>query len=171
MKRLILLRHAKSSWTDERLADAERPLSDRGVRDAPRMGARLHERGIRPDLVLSSPAVRAQSTAKLVADALAYPADAIRLEASLYLAAPEDILGVVGEQPDTVECLLVVGHNPGLTDLAHILLPDFDVADLPTMGVVAIETAAVSWSGIRGAHRRLAFYDYPRNPAPAITAR
>lgn len=170
MKRLILLRHAKSSWTDERLADAERPLSDRGERDAPRMGARLHERGIHPDLVLSSPAVRARSTARLISRPLEYAPDAVRLEASLYLAAPQAIMDVVQAQTDSVACLLVVGHNPGLTDLTHLLLPDFDLDDLPTAGVVVIDCTAERWSEVRDAPRRLVCYDFPKNTGPAITA-
>ena len=164
MKRLILLRHAKSSWSEHGLADSERPLSGRGERDAPRMGARLHARGVRPDLVLSSPALRARSTAKLVARALDYADDAIRLDAALYLAAPEEILAVIAAQTDAVGCLLVVGHNPGLTELANFLLPELELANLPTAGTVVVDCATERWTEVRGAQRRLVYYDYPKNP-------
>ena len=163
MKRLILLRHAKSSWSDDGLSDSERPLSGRGERDAPRMGVRLRERGIRPDLVLSSPALRARRTASLVARALDYPDDAIRLDATLYLAAPVEILAVVAEQADAVDCLLVVGHNPGLTELTNLLLPELELANLPTAGTVVVDCATERWAEVRNAQRRLVYYDYPKN--------
>ena len=167
MKRLILLRHAKSSWSNDRLADADRPLTDRGERDAPRMGARLLERGIRPDLVLSSPAVRARSTARFVAGPLSYEAGDILLEPALYLATPEKIMEVVAAQLDSVDSLLVVGHNPGLTDLARALLPDFALEDLPTSGTVVIDFSADRWSDIQSTRRQLVYYDFPQNPGPA----
>ena len=167
MKRLILLRHAKSSWSDHGLPDFERSLSTRGERDAPRMGARLRERGIRPDLVLSSPALRARRTAKLVAEALGYPDDAIRLDATLYLAAPEEILALVTVQADTVNCLLVVGHNPGLTEVTNLLLPELELANLPTAGTVVVDCTTERWTEVRNAQRRLVYYDYPKNSAGA----
>jgi phosphohistidine phosphatase len=163
VKRLILLRHAKSSWSEDGLPDSERPLSGRGERDAPRMGARLHERGIRPDLVLSSPALRARSTATLVAQAIDYPADAIHLEPSLYLAAPKEILAVVAQQADRVDCLLVVGHNPGLTELTNLLLPELELTNLPTAGTVVLDCATESWAEVRTAPRQLVHYDYPKS--------
>ena len=170
MKTLLLLRHAKSSWAKDGLPDAERPLSTRGERDAPRMGVRLHERGVRPDLVLSSPAVRARRTATLVAPPLGYPADAIRLDAALYLAAPEEILTVIAAQANDVDCLLVVGHNPGFTDVANLLLPELGLANLPTAGAVVVDCVTEHWSEVRHATRRLASYDYPKNPGPPATA-
>jgi phosphohistidine phosphatase len=165
VKRLILLRHAKSSWSDSSLADAERPLSARGERDAPRMGDRLHERGTRPDLMIASPAVRTRRTAKLVARALGYPEGEIRLEPALYLASPETILEVVAEAGPT-NSLMVVGHNPGLTTLVHRLLPDLGLDDLPTTGAVALDLETDGWTNLLDATRRLVYYDYPKNTAP-----
>ena len=170
MKRLILLRHAKSSWSDDDLRDSERPLSGRGERDAPRMGARLRERGIRPALMLSSPALRARRTATLVARALDYPEHAIRLDAMLYLAAPEEILAAVAEQADAVDCLLVVGHNPGLTELTNLLLPELELANLPTAGTVVVDCAIERWAEVRNGQRRLVHYDYPKSTGPGATA-
>ncbi len=170
MKRLILLRHAKSSWDQDGLPDSERPLSGRGERDAPRMGARLHKRGIHPDLVLASPAVRARRTASLVAAALDYPADAVRIDATLYLAAPVEILAVIAEQADAVDCLLVVGHNPGLTELTNLLLPELELANLPTAGIVVVDCATERWADVRSAQRRLVYYDYPKSSGAGATA-
>ena len=169
MKRLILLRHAKSSWADGGLPDEERPLSDRGERDAPRMGARLHERGIHPNLVLSSPALRANRTAKLVAGALAYPAAEIRLDPALYLATPEEILTIVAAQADAIDCLLVVGHNPGLTELTNVLVPDLDLKNLPTGGTVVVDCAIERWQDVRTVQPRLRYYDYPKSSGAGVT--
>jgi len=163
VKRLILLRHAKSSWSEGGLPDFERPLSGRGERDAPRMGARLREHGIRPDLVLSSPALRAHRTAKLVSGALDYADEEIRLDTRLYLATPSEILAVVVEQTDAVDALLVVGHNPGLTELTNLLAPELDLANLPTAGAVVVDCATERWSEIHTAQRRLVCYEYPKS--------
>ncbi len=170
MKRLILLRHAKSSWSDEGLPDSERPLSARGERDAPRMGARLRERGVRPELIMSSPALRARRTATLVARALDYLEKGIKVDARLYLATPVEILAVVAEQEDAVDYLLLVGHNPGLTELANLLLPELELANLPTAGTVVIDCATERWAELRKAERHLVCYDYPKNAGSAATA-
>ncbi len=170
MKRLVLLRHAKSSWSEDGLPDSERPLSGRGERDAPRMGARLRDRDIRPDLVLSSHALRARRTAALIARTLDYPEDGLRLDARLYLATPLEILAVVAEQADAVDCLLVVGHNPGLTELTNLLLPDLDLANLPTAGTVVVDCATGRWAEIRDAQRELVSYDYPKSSGASTTA-
>jgi phosphohistidine phosphatase len=169
VKQLIILRHAKSSWQNGALGDIDRPLSDRGERDAPRMGKRLQARGARPTLLLASHATRAQRTAKLVARALALPAEIVQTEESLYLAEPAAVLGVVSRQDDAHSCVIVIGHNPGLTDLANRLLPDLALDNLPTTGVVAIDLAIGSWSAAASAAARLAYYDYPKNPELFVT--
>ena len=87
--RLTLLRHAKSSWEDDRLDDSDRPLNERGERDAPLMGRRLRARGARPTLILTSPAVRARRTAQIVAREIGYPAEFLQREEELYLASPD----------------------------------------------------------------------------------
>jgi phosphohistidine phosphatase len=97
MKTLVLVRHAKSAWDSPGLDDHERPLAERGLRDAPEMGRRLAERGLVPDVIRSSTAVRARTTAKLMAQALGVGADRVQLDERLYGAMPEEILTVVGE--------------------------------------------------------------------------
>jgi phosphohistidine phosphatase len=167
VKQLILLRHAKSSWKDSRLDDRERPLSDRGERDAPRMGKRLKARRARPALVLSSPAKRALRTARIVAHQLDGRPE-LKVDESLYLATPDRILAAVLAQEDRHASLLVVGHNPGLTELVNRLLPDLELDNLPTAGVVAIDFHVARWSEIRSDAGRLAYYDYPKNPEPLV---
>ncbi|HEX6954692.1 MAG TPA: histidine phosphatase family protein, partial [Agromyces sp.] len=121
MKTLVLVRHAKSAWGDPTLADHERPLNDRGRRDAPEMGRRLRERGTMPDAILSSTAVRARSTAEALAEALDVDGSGLRLDERLYGSSPETILDVVGELDDELTTAIVVAHDPGLSDLAYRL--------------------------------------------------
>ena len=98
MKRLILVRHAKSSWKDTSLADRDRPLNNRGNRDAPEMGRRIAAAGIRPSLIVSSPAVRAWTTAKVIAKELGYPREFLQRDDALYLASVDEILDVIAAQ-------------------------------------------------------------------------
>ena len=161
MKRtLTLVRHAKSSWKDARLADYERPLKRRGERDAPRMGRRLREAGIRPSLILSSPARRAWTTAQLIAEAIGCPGERLQREPELYLASLETILAVLAAQSADVSSLMLVGHNPGLASFGNYLVPG-SIDKLPSGGVIAVEFEQAHWSFYALPRRRLALYDYP----------
>lgn len=120
MKTLLLLRHAKSSWADDRLADFDRPLNDRGRQDAPRMGRLLRQEGLVPDLIIASPAKRAASTAKRAADAAGYEGQ-IRYAPELYMAEPQVYLSVAHQTDDTVSTLMLVGHNPGIEECVSLL--------------------------------------------------
>ena len=164
MKQLTLLRHAKSSWDDSRLPDHDRPLAGRGRRDAPRMGERLARRGLEPDLLLTSSAKRARETAELVKAQLNDAAPALRVEPKIYLATPGELLAVIASVEDAVDSLVVIGHNPGFTRLANLLLPDLELLNLPTAGVVCIECDIPRWGEIDAGERRLKFYDFPKNP-------
>lgn len=163
MKHLILLRHAKSSWKDSTLDDAERPLAERGERDTPRMAERIKQRGTQPTLLLTSHARRALRTAEIVGRALGLGSAQTRTVPALYLASPNDIRRVLAAQDDAHDCVLLVGHNPGLTELVNELLPGLALDNLPTAGVVAVELAASAWNAapMRG---RLEYLDYPKNP-------
>jgi phosphohistidine phosphatase len=172
MKRLLLLRHAKAVPATDPLADSARPLAERGEHDAQRIGERLRSYGLRPTLILSSPAARALQTARLVAAAGDYPHDAIALEPALYLAEPATLVAIIAAQSAAIETLLVVGHNPGLTELVHRLLPAFDDDNLPTGAVVGLDYAAADdWAGIAAAAPSLAYYDFPKNRRTPATAR
>jgi phosphohistidine phosphatase len=169
VKRLFLLRHAKSSWDEPELADRERPLAERGERDAPAIAARLREHLEPPACIVTSPAARAMRTATLVAAALGMPADRIAVTPELYLAAPADYLRAAARSGGDCGSLMVVGHNPGLTELVHRLLPDFALGHLPTAGLVVVDFAADAWTRIERAPPRLVYYDYPKNPkAPLL---
>ena len=172
MKRLLLLRHAKAVPATEPLVDIDRPLADRGERDARRIGERLRRQQLLPTLILTSPAARALRTAQLVASAIDYPRDAIALDRRLYLAEPAAMAEIIGAHDAAIETMLVVGHNPGLTELVHQLLPTFDVDDLPTCAVVGLDYVdAVRWQGIARASAELCYYDYPKNTRAPVTAR
>jgi phosphohistidine phosphatase len=163
VKRLILVRHAKSSWKDERSKDLDRALAGRGKRDAPRMGSRLRKRHVSPELILSSHARRALATAELLANELGYdPAD-VAIDENLYLASPDAILRVVARLDDELGSVLLVGHNPGLTELVNRLVPDLALDNLPTSGVVAVDFDVTSWRDSATAPCELVYYDYPSN--------
>lgn len=162
MKRLTLLRHAKSSWDQHGLADHERPLAQRGLRDAPRMGRRLAELGVAPDLVLTSSATRALQTGELITAQLGRDSLETRIEPRIYLASPGELLEVIAAQDAAVEELMLVGHNPGLTTLVNMLLPGLRLANLPTAGAVAIDCDIDAWSAIDSAGFSLRCYEFPK---------
>jgi phosphohistidine phosphatase len=152
MKTLLVLRHAKSSWTDRARADHDRPLNDRGQRDAPRIGALIREQRLAPDVIISSDAVRARMTAEAVAEAAGYTG-AIRLDPRLYLAAPDDILALLREAPaPDAPTVLIVGHNPGLEALVAQLTGAPE--DMPTAALAQIVLPIDRWrdldASIRG---------------------
>jgi len=116
MKTLLLLRHAKSSWDNDALADHDRPLNERGRRDAPRMGRLLRTLDLTPDQIVASSATRAATTARLVAEAAGYQGE-IRYTRDLYLADPEAYVEVARAVDDAVQRLMLVGHNPDIEEL------------------------------------------------------
>ena len=146
MKTLLLIRHAKSSWDDPALDDKERPLNGRGKRDAPKMGKRLAKRGVQPDLILSSPAVRALTTAESIARKLDYMRRDIVVDDRLYAVEADELLDVIRKVGDRLKCVMLVGHNPELTELAHRL--SSKITYLPTCAVAEFTFDAKSWSRI-----------------------
>ncbi len=163
MKTLYLMRHAKSSWSFDELNDQERPLNDRGRDDAPRMGQALAKRHIVPDLLVSSPAVRALSTAVLVARELKYPHDKIVVEPAIYQASLDTLLAVVRALPDTAAAVLLTGHNPTITDAANYLSPSPLSGEMPTAAIICLRFAADRWEEAGPANAEFYFYDYPKS--------
>lgn len=162
MKSLTLVRHAKSSWKDATLADRDRPLNKRGQRDAPEMGRRMAEAGIRPSLIVSSPALRAWTTARAVAKAIGYPLEFLQRENGLYLASVDEILDVIVAQDPTFNSLMLVGHNPGFTSFANYLVPGL-TGNLPTAGVVSVQIDQDHWDLYARPEAELVLYDFPKN--------
>jgi phosphohistidine phosphatase len=156
MKTLFLIRHAKSSRDDPALPDKDRQLNERGERDAPRMGKRLAKRGVQPDLILSSPARRALTTAEIIARKLDYKPKDIVVDDRLYATAADELLNVIHELDDKLKRVMLFGHNPELTALAHRL--SRDIAHMPTCAVAEFTFAAKSWSDVgRATLERVAF--------------
>ena len=164
MKTLTIVRHAKSSWNEPGLSDRERPLNKRGQRDAPRMGKRIADAGIRPSLIVSSPATRAWTTAQIIAEELSYPVEFLQRENSLYLASLNDILDVIVAQDDGFNSLMVVGHNPGLTNMANFLSPGL-TGNLQTAGVVSVTFDQDDWKLYEQPNTELILHDFPKNNA------
>jgi phosphohistidine phosphatase len=161
MKRVTLLRHAKSSWSETGLADFERPLNKRGQRDTPIMGRRYMDKNIRPTLIVTSAARRALETAKLLARTIGYPIEFMHIEKSLYLADADTLLETIELQEDTFSDIVLCAHNPGITDLANQLTRE-SIANVPTCGMVIIEADTDQWSNFGTATRRLIDFDYPK---------
>jgi len=160
---LYIVRHAKSSWDNMDISDFDRPLNDRGLKDAPHMGKRLKERGVHPDLMISSPAVRALTTCSALAIALGYPEDKIKTDKRLYHAAEDKLLTVIKECRNAQDprVILVVGHNPGLTEFANRLLDD-SIDNIPTCGIVAGELNIESWDDLAWGCGEREFFETPK---------
>jgi phosphohistidine phosphatase len=164
MKTLTLVRHAKSSWKDSSLADRKRPLNKRGEHDAPLMARRIAEAGVRPSLIVSSPAVRAWRTAKAVATEIGYPLEFLQRENDLYLASLQDILDVLVAQDEKFNSLLLVGHNPGITTFANYLVPGI-TNNVPTAGVVSVNIDREDWNLYEQPQAELVLFDFPKKQA------
>ena len=161
MKLLYLVRHAKSSWANMSLADHDRPLNNRGKRNAPEMGKRLHSRGILPDLLISSTAKRALSTAKKIALEINYEPNKIRTSRFLFHAGEEDIVELIRQQDNNLDSLMLFGHNPGFTYCVN-LLSNAGIDNVPTCGIIAISFDTDSWRDIERDQGKLTFFDYPK---------
>jgi len=163
MRRLTLVRHAKSDWSLPGQADWDRVLNKRGQQDAPEMARRLRSRKLKPDLILASPAVRALTTASIMARELKVPAEQIAQDERLYLADPVHIVEVIRELGGDVPHLMVFGHNPGITECANKLSAGEKIDNMPTCAVFTACFAIDSWSQLDWASGVEAEFDYPRN--------
>ncbi|MEW5867886.1 MAG: histidine phosphatase family protein [Chloroflexota bacterium] len=146
MKTLLVLRHAKSSWKEADLSDHDRPLNKRGKRDAPRMGELLRQEDLVPDLILSSTAKRARTTAELVAEASGYEGE-IQLLRDLYAAGAEAFVEALQHVSSKYDCVMVVGHNPGLEELLEALTGDYET--LPTAALGQVQLPVDEWAELR----------------------
>ncbi|WP_349917613.1 SixA phosphatase family protein [Aeromonas veronii] len=162
MKRtLVLVRHGKSSWADADLPDRERRLAERGQRDAPMMGRRLAQEGVIPDLILSSPACRARETARLLAVALQYLGE-IALDERIYEGEVCTLLALIGTLADDKKCVMLVGHDPEFTALAHRL--SRGITRMPTCAVARFLFEGAPWSVIPGRVPVRVWFDCPKQP-------
>jgi phosphohistidine phosphatase len=171
MRKLTLLRHAKSSRDDEQLADFARPLAPRGRKAAPLIGRHMRSLGLEPDLVLCSPAERTRETAALVLPALEAGPLPVTYDESLYEASAELLMERLRRVPDSIGHLLLIGHNPGLQDLVLALvgkLPEEHTRiaqKLPTGALVVLVLAAKRWRDIRPGKAKITHHVQPRDLA------
>ena len=145
MKTLFLMRHAKSSWKDDGLADHERPLKKRGKKDIKLIAKVMKKNDLNPDLIITSSAVRAKDTAELMAEALGYKGKII-VAKDLYMGEPTDYLKILKDLKDKYESVLIVGHNPGLE--AYLQIIDGEIEALPTSGLGYLMLAIDEWKDI-----------------------
>ncbi len=161
MRTLFLIRHAKSSWDHPGLRDIDRPLNGRGQSDAPKMAQLLKKQGIEPDLVVSSPAKRAFSTALIFAGTLGVPDEKMILDPNIYEAVPNDILRIISRLPENAHTVLLFGHNPTFTELANRFSDSF-IDNVPTCGIVQIESTAPDWQSFYEGNARVRAYFFPK---------
>lgn len=164
MKHLILIRHAKSDWHSAADSDFERPLNKRGKKAAPLMGQRLAARGYDPDRMVSSPAERARQTVGEIAKEINFPQQDIEFHEAIYEADLTTLLNLVRNLDDDADTIILVGHNPGFSELGQWLsdaAPDW----LPTCGLLELELPIDSWAQINEQAAELLCYDYPKNTA------
>jgi phosphohistidine phosphatase len=145
MKNLLVLRHAKSDWNNPNMSDFERPLNGRGLRSALQMGAFLQEKKLEPDLIVSSPAVRAKDTAELIKDAAQFLTE-LKFEPRIYEATVNDLIDVLKQIPKSCQVLLIVGHNPGFENLIESLTGE--TREMPTAALAEVHLNIEDWSEI-----------------------
>ncbi len=162
MKSLCLIRHAKSSWAEENTEDFERLLNERGYSDAPKMGRKLFESGFKPDLIISSPAFRAISTARRFSRELTYEPDLIVTDMRIYDARESTLVDLIRQIPDEFNKVALFGHNPGLHQISNYLVP-VGPAEFPTCAIAWLDFSIQSWKDITAGNGKLYYYDYPKN--------
>lgn len=161
MKTLILVRHAKSSWENKSASDFDRLLNERGKRDAPFMADILKKKKAKIDLILTSPAIRALTTAKIFAKELDIAEKEIVADKNIYEAGRKDLLKILLKTNDSFESLMLFGHNPGLTYLSNYLC-NFETDNIPTCGIVCMQLDFDSWKYLGNKSCALEFFEYPK---------
>lgn len=161
MKRILLVRHAKSSWKNTEIPDFDRPLNGRGKKDAPFMARLISQKENKPALLLSSPALRASLTAKVFADAFGYPKSEIVFDKEIYFGDEDSIFNTLSKLDDALDTVVLFGHNPNFTNLTNWFCGS-DIENVPTCGVCAMAFDVKKWKGINKGLARLEYFDYPK---------
>lgn len=162
MKRLFLIRHAKSSWDKPELSDFDRPLNKRGKGNGPEMASRLEKLGVVPDLIIASPAKRARKTAAYMAKGTGYSKKAILYNESLYMGSMDSYLSALEDAFKKADTVFLVGHNYTITDVAEYL-SGVSFSNVPTCGVVALEYGKQGGFSAAAGAGKLLFFDFPKN--------
>jgi phosphohistidine phosphatase len=162
LKTLLLVRHAKSDWNDPSLKDFDRPLNDRGKKDAPLMAQRLIDKKIKIDCFIASPAKRARKTAEIFAKEYGQKKEEIIFIEDLYLAQPSFFIEVIKKASDNNKCIALFSHNPGITDFANSLA-EVRIDDIPTCGIFAVTSKIKHWEDFSVSGNEFLFFDYPKS--------
>lgn len=162
MKKILMIRHAKSSWDDITQKDFERPLNDRGHKDAPMMAKRLLKEGIDIDAFVTSPALRALTTAEYFAKAYDIKKRKLLQEPSLYLAEPEVFFNIISQLDDDHKTVAIFSHNPGITEFVN-QLGVARIDDMPTCAIFGVKADIKSWKDFKDGEKKFWFFDYPKN--------
>ena len=161
MKTLYLVRHAKSSWKYPDLDDFERPLNKRGRKNAPLMGKLLKKLNVNPDIIVSSPANRAATTARMLAAKINYPLENIQYSEILYEFSEGALIQILKRIDDCVAKAMIVGHNPGLNNMANYL-GNRQISNIPTAGVYCLDLNIASWTKIGQNCGKSIFFEFPK---------
>ncbi|MFA5234374.1 MAG: histidine phosphatase family protein [Sulfurimonas sp.] len=159
MKKLYIIRHAKSSWSDAELNDFERSLSKRGKANAPMMGERLKKKGVMPDIIISSPAKRAKSTAEIIAKEIGYEKKVL-FDENIYESSVDELRKILTCINDKNSTVFLFGHNPELNMLVDYYVKFYE--NIPTCGVVEIAFMCDTWAEIAPKNAKLISFDYPK---------
>lgn len=160
MKHLFIVRHAKSTWDYPTISDIDRPLKDRGIKDAYEIANKVLIRAVLPDAIISSPAVRALHTAIIFARVINFPAEEIIINQDFYMADPSETLRIINETDDSRKSLMIFGHNPGFTELANYL-SGMDIENIPTSGLVHLTFSTSKWKDISRKNLSGELFDVP----------
>ncbi|MCC6371950.1 MAG: histidine phosphatase family protein [Bacteroidia bacterium] len=163
MKELILVRHAKSDWGSELLKDVDRHLNERGYSDAYFSSNWFRENKKQPELILSSTATRALSTALIFARTMEYDMKNFRLEKDIYEGSVTEMFEIINRQNDSKNSLMLFGHNPGITNLGNLLSDDLFFDNVPTCGILSFTFEKESWKAIEPKSGKLNYYQFPKD--------
>lgn len=161
IKKLFIIRHAKSSWDSPTIKDFDRPLNNRGLNDAPEMGRRLFKRKINPDFIIASEANRAKTTAMLIAKEVNFPIEKINFSKEIYHSSVREMIKLINQIDNKYSTVFLFGHNPTFTELAEYLCDDA-YGTLPTCGIVGIELTVDSWQYVSASCGKEIYFDYPK---------
>lgn len=161
MKTVYLVRHAKSSWDYHSLRDSERPLNDRGIRDAPHMAKVLRKKGVKPDAIISSPAVRALTTATFFKNELGIEGDDILIRDEIYEAVAPTIVRLIQKLPEDLDTVMIFGHNPTFTNVANLFTEKY-ISNMPTCSIVRIDADVMEWKSFKEGKGKVTEFHYPK---------
>lgn len=162
MKTFYLVRHAKSSWDNPDLRDEERPLNERGLKDAPFMAKLMKSKGVEPDLLVTSPAIRALTTAAYFKMALDVEGEDFWVRDDIYEAMTVKITDIIHRLPEDAETVMIFGHNPTFTNVANLFTAKY-IDNIPTCGVVCLRSDAATWPDVDPSNTKVVEMFFPKD--------